>query len=114
MIPEESKKLFVDKYSSIGTEKFYKFLLNYAVNRIITSREDSPSQGVKKQEIKGASPELELMDYHDKFMILYRREGEGVYLEMAKLFRKAAHKIYRIMLKKELIEKNVRFLNTVE
>lgn len=112
MIPEEAKKLFVDKYSSIGTEKFYKFLLNYAVNRIITSQESDPApQGAK---VKGASPELELMDYHDKFMILYRREGTDVYLEMAKLFRKAAHKIYRIMLRKELIEKNIRFLNTVE
>lgn len=114
MIPEEAKKLFVDKYSSIGTEKFYKFLLNYAVNRIITGQSEPSPQGVKKQEMKGASPELELMDYHDKFLMLYRREGEEVYLEMAKLFRKAAHKIYRIMLKKELVDKNARFLNTVE
>jgi hypothetical protein len=102
MMPEAAKKLFVTKYSSFGNEKFYKFLLNYAITRIISI-----------SEFKGASPEIELMDYHDKFLLLYRRENDSVYLDIAKLFRKAAHKIYRIMLKKDMIERNNKFLNLV-
>lgn len=103
MIPDEAKKLFVTKYSSFGGEKFYKFLLNYAVNRIVNYTEN-----------KGASPELELMDYYDKFLILYRRENDAIYLEIAKLFRKAAHRIYRMMLKKDMIDKNSKFLTLVD
>lgn len=111
MIPEEAKKLFITKYSSFGNDKFYKFLLNYAVNRIVSNEEikkDNP-----KADIAGVSPEAELMDYHDRFLLLHRRENETVYLDIAKLFRKAGHKIYRIMLKKEMIDKSNRFLNLV-
>lgn len=111
MIPEEAKKLFVSKFSSFGNEKFYKFLLNYAVNRLITNEELKKGP---KAEPTGLSPEAELMDYHDRFLILYRRESDVVYLEIAKLFRKAAHKIYRIMLKKDMIERDGKFLNLVE
>lgn len=100
MIPDEAKKLFLAKYSSFGNEKFYKFLLNYADSRIASSR-----------DTKGLSPEIELMDYHDKFMILYRKESDIAYLEIAKLFRKAAHRIYRVMLNRGVIEKNDKFLN---
>lgn len=112
MMPEEAKKLFVSKFSSFGNDKFYKFLLNYAVNRIVSSDE------VKKTNIQdslhGLSPEMELIDYHDRFLILYRRENEMVYLEIAKLFRRAAHRIYRLMLKKDIIKRDGRFLNLVQ
>ena len=103
MIPEESKKLFLTKYSTFGNDKFYKFLLNYAINRIVSGK-----------DLKVPSPEVELMDYHDKFLLLYRRESDEAYLDIAKLFRKAAHKIYRIMLKKDLVEKNNKFLNLAD
>jgi len=111
MIPEEAKRLFVTKFSSFGNEKFYKFLLNYAVNRLISNEELKKTQ---EPAPPGLSPEAELIDYHDRFLILYRREHEIVYLEIAKLFRKAAHKIYRIMLKKDMIKRDSRFLNLVE
>lgn len=111
MIPEEAKKIFVTKYSSFGNEKFYKFLLNYAINKIVANEE------IRKENPKseaGISPELELLDYHDRFLLLYRRENELVYLEIARLFRKAAHKIYRIMLKKNMVERSAKFLNMVD
>lgn len=111
MIPEEAKKIFVTKYSSFGNEKFYKFLLNYAINKIVANEE---MQKENPKSEAGTSPELELLDYHDRFLLLYRRENELVYLEIAKLFRKAAHKIYRIMLKKNMVEKNGKFLNMVD
>jgi len=113
MIPEETKKLFLDKFSSIGNDKFYKFLLNYAVNRIITGEEETPKTK-SKAKIVGVSPEMELMDYYEKFLFLYRKEGEEAYLEVAKLFRKAGHEVYRIMIKKNITKKNDRFLNVVE
>lgn len=111
MIPEEAKKIFITKYSSFGDEKFYKFLLNYAINKIIANEEtekDSP-----KSE-SSLSPAAELLDYHDKFLFLYRKESDFIYLEIARVFRKAAHKVYRIMLKKRIIEKSSKFLNTVD
>lgn len=98
------KQEFVPKYLASGEEKFYKFLLVYALNKLIA---------IEKKLYKGISPDLELLDYHDQFIILYRREGEGVYLHLAKCFRKAAHKIYRAMLKKDMITRNSKFLNLV-
>jgi len=116
MIPEEAKKLFLDKYASIGDEKFYKFLLNYAINKVVANQEE-PAKSNKGQrgkfQPKGISPEMELMDYYDKFLVLYRREGDIAYLEVAKIFRKASHKIYRMLLKKNAISMNNRFLNAV-
>lgn len=104
MNTESIKKEFVSKYLAQGEFKFYRFLLFYSLNKLVS---------IQNGIYKGISPELELLNYYDKFIILYRREGEDVYLNLAKLFRKAAHKIYRTMLKKELVQYNARFLNLV-
>jgi hypothetical protein len=63
---------------------------------------------------EGTPPHIEYMNFCDKFIILYRREGNEVYLNIAKMFRKAAHKIYRIMLKRKLTTHNSKFLTLVE
>ena len=102
MIPEESKKLFLTKYSTVGSEEFYQFLLDYAHNRLAIGKSS-----------KVPSPEIELMEYYNKFLVLYRKERDESYLDIAKLFRKAGHSIYRLMLKKGIIERNNRFLNLV-
>lgn len=104
MSEETIKKEFLTKYVKDGEEKFYKFLITSAVNKLIS---------IMEGKYKGKSPELEFMDYHDQFIILYRREGESVYFDLAKLFRKAAHKTYRVMLKKNLTPRNAKFLNLV-
>lgn len=104
MSVEALKKEFVPKYLAAGEQKFYRFLLLYALNKLIF---------IEKGTFKGTSPEIEFLDYYDQFIILYRREGEEVYLDLARVFRRAAHKIYRVMLKKKMTEKNVRFLNLV-
>jgi len=101
----EIKQEFLTKYVAIGEQKFYRFLLIYALNKLIL---------ISKNEHKGSTPDLEFLKYHDQFVILYRREGEENYLNMAKIFRKAGHKIYRIMLKKGLTPQNNKFLNLVE
>lgn len=98
------KQEFVPKYLAAGEQKFYRFLLMYALNKLIA---------IEKGVYKGEIPNLEFLNYNDRFIILYRREGEEVYLQVAKIFRKAAHKIYRIMLKKKMTDINPKFLNLV-
>jgi hypothetical protein len=98
------KKEFVPKYQAVGESKFYRFLLLFALNKLIF---------IEKGSFKGISPEAEFLNYYEQFIILYRREGEEVYLDLARVFRRAAHKIYRVMLKKKMTEKNPRFLNLV-
>ena len=97
MSVEAIKKEFVPKYLAAGEEKFYRLLLLYALNKLIY---------IEKGSYKGKSPEMEFLDVYDQFIILYRREGEEVYLDLARVFRKAANKVYRVMLKKKMIEKN--------
>jgi hypothetical protein len=104
MTVEALKKEFVPKYLATGESKFYRFLLLYALNKLID---------IQKGSYKGTSPELEFLAYYDQFIILYRREGEEVYLDVSRILRRAAHKIYRVMLKKKMTEKNPKFLNLV-
>jgi hypothetical protein len=96
------KELFLGKYEAVGADKFYNFLIEYAENRILDTNKN------------GLSPELELMGYHDKFIALFRKEHNPTFLELSRLFRRAAHKVYRIMLKNGSIEQSEKFLNTVE
>lgn len=104
MSVEALKKNFVPKYLATGEQKFYRFLLLYALNKLIY---------IEKGSFKGKSPELEFLDYYDQFIILYRREGEEVYLDLARVFRRAGHKVYRVMLKKKMTDRNLKFLNLV-
>lgn len=104
MSTETLKKEFISKYLADGNDKFYRFLLILALNKLVL---------MSKGTYKGPLPNLELLDWHDQSIILYRREGEEVYLQVAKIFRRAAHKIYRIMLKKQMSERDPRFLNVI-
>lgn len=104
MSVEALKNKFIPKYLEAGEPRFYRFLLFYASNKLFY---------IEKGTYKGASPEIDLMSYYDQFIILYRREGEDIYLDLARVFRRAAHKVYRVMLKKKMTEKNSRFLNLV-
>ena len=103
MIAEALKKEYMPKYLD-GERKLYRFLLLSALKKLVM---------IEKGDYKGNSPELELLDYHDQFIILYRREGDQDYLGMASVLRKAAHKIYRVMLKKNMTPYNPKFLNLV-
>lgn len=98
------KQEFLSKYLSMGPDKFYRSLLGYSIKKIVAAKQE------KKEHL---TINLELLDYYDQLIILYRREGDVNYLELAKLFRKAAHKIYRFLLKENLTNKNNKFLNLV-
>lgn len=105
MSVEALKTEYVPKYLAGGEAKLYRYLLMVALNKLIS---------IEKVAYKGISPELEFMNCYDQFIILYRREGDNIYLDLARIFRRVAHKIYRVLLKKELIQPNNRFLNVVK
>lgn len=104
MSAEGLKNEYLQKYKANGEEKFYRFLLLMSLNDLIL---------IQKGLYIGTSPELKLLNCYEQFIFIYRREGDDVYLSLAKLFRRAAHKIYRIMLKKEMTVRNAKFLNLV-
>jgi hypothetical protein len=104
MTLDDLKREVVPKFLSIGSDKFYRILLTSSLNKLVL---------LGKGEYKGQPPDIELLIGYDQFLILYRREGEDVALDIAKVFRRAAHKIHWIMLKKEMTTKNDKFLRLV-
>lgn len=105
MSAELLKEKFVPKYIAAGEpDRFYRFLLFYALNKMVL---------IEQGFIKEVAPDVAFLDCHDQFIILYRREGHQYYLDIAQAFRKAGHKIYRVMRRKNMIPYNSRFLNLV-
>jgi len=98
------KKEFLPRYLAVGEQEFYKFLLVFAMTRLVA---------IEKGDYKGSTPDLEFLQYYEGFIILYRREGDENYINAARLFRKAAHKINRLMLKKNMTVKSPKFLTLV-
>lgn len=103
MSAEALKQEYVTKYLHDGNDKFYRSILFLGLQKII----------LITNGYKGAPPHLEYLSYYEQFIISYRREGDPVYLDIAKTFRKAAHRIYRIMRKKNMTILDIRFLNSV-
>ena len=102
---EGLKREYVPKYLANGDDKFYRSLLVLAINKLVLL-----NQGAYK---KAPAPHLEYLDYCDWFLVLYRREGDDTYLKIARVLRKVAHKLYRVLLKKKLTPLSARFLNLV-
>lgn len=96
-------KELITYYQKVGHDRFYRSLLVRAIEKIASMGKDSRS----------VSPEIELLNQADEFLRMYRRNQLPVYLEISKALRKAGHKIYRLMLKKALTNKNTRFLQAV-
>ncbi|HVI40804.1 MAG TPA: hypothetical protein VM577_09100 [Anaerovoracaceae bacterium] len=65
---------------------------------------------------KTDSPDLEILDYSDAFFALYRRTGEDVYFTIGKVLRRAAHAVYRELMRQNKSKKPnyQRFLNVVQ
>lgn len=63
-------------------------------------------------------PEIDVvvMDYADSFFVLYRRTGEEEYFTIGRTLRRAAHTLYRELLRqnKERKPNFDRFLNAVK
>lgn len=104
MVNAQKSDNYLDQFNAIGEEKFYRSLLSEAINKLIK---------IKEGNYKGATPEVEMLNSSEKFLQLARKSGEPGYLALARIFRRAAHKIYFSCLKAKMIEKNYRFLNLV-
>lgn len=87
-----------------GEVYLYKFLIVNSIKKIVLLLEEDNFNN---------SPDKDLLNLYEKFMYMYRTEGDEIYLNIAKIIRKAAHKIYRILLKQNHIKKNEHFLNLV-
>lgn len=98
------KKQFLERFREMGSLNFFQFLLVSAMKDLVE---------MEKETHVGAFPNAKLMNMHDEFLKIHRKEGEETFLEMAKVCRKAAHKVYRLMLKKNMIEKDRKFLTLV-
>jgi hypothetical protein len=96
-------KEFLTRYLKDGNERFYRFLLSEAIDKLVRI----------EAGLEAASPEIDLLAFAERFTQLYRKEGNTSYLELSRLFRKAGHKVYRLMLKKSLTHKNPKFLQAV-
>lgn len=102
------KRDLVVKYTSVGKDRFYRFLLSSAIFKTVSFLEKTDKNNIIK------TPDIELIELYEKFLLFYRRENDEVYLDIAKLCRKAAHKIYRVLYKQKIVEKNIKFLNLLE
>lgn len=69
--------------------------------------------GVLKS-ISGNNSDFEMLNKSNSFFSLFRRTGEEVYFELGKVFRRAAHTLYRQLLKiNKDKRKSDKFLNVV-
>jgi hypothetical protein len=55
--------------------------------------------GLLKGITPGANPDLDMLLVSESFFALYRGSGEEGYFELGKVFRRAAHTVYRRLLK---------------
>jgi hypothetical protein len=93
-----------DQFINDGSTKFYNKLLYLGLQKVVL---------ISNNSLKGAYPHLEYLSFYDKLYLLYKQNGEEIYLDMAKVFRKASNKMYRILLKKNFVEKNNKFFNII-
>lgn len=97
-ISEESIKNYIERLNKNGEEAFYRHLIAIGVKRSVNVK----------------NPENEMMDMSESFLQLNRRTGEEVYAVFYRLFRRAAHTLYRQLDNKNSQKKsNNRFLHAV-
>lgn len=101
---DDLKQKIMETYRAYGKDKFYRSILFCQLNKLVL---------ISNGTYKGISPDLECLENYDQFLILFRREGDQNYLDIAKLFRKVAHKVHRIMLKQKMTIYNNKFLKLV-
>ena len=94
---------YMGKYRILGRERFFNFIVVFGIDKLAK---------LKNKEYDGVLPHIEFMDHYENILTAYRRGAGEEYLELAKTFRKAAHKIYRVGLQQKIIRKSNKFLQT--
>ncbi|HLG27278.1 MAG TPA: hypothetical protein VI423_05790 [Paenisporosarcina sp.] len=69
--------------------------------------------GIMRYASNVKHPEVELLDLSEAFFIAYRRGEEEILFSIGKALRRAAHTLYRKLVKDDNKEINNRFLNVV-
>ncbi len=95
----------VKEFLTNGESKLYNSLLSQSVKQIVML--------ISEDKQNKVYPNKTLLIMSNKFLKQYRISGDDSYLKISKIFRRAAHKIYRVLLKKHLINKDNDFLNLV-
>lgn len=98
-VPEEVEKFFLDLLEESGEDGVYRRAVG---NGLILSTA-SPN------------PDIEIMDSADAFFAKYRRTGDEKFFSLGKALRRAAHVVYRELMRqnKEKKPNYHRFLNVV-
>lgn len=97
-ISDESVKNNIAQLNKRGSDGFYRHLI---------------AVGIKKS-VNIENPQDEMIEMSDSFLQLNRRTGEEIYAELYRLFRRAAHSLYRQFNKQNKKSKiNNRFLHVV-
>ena len=94
------QKTYLESDKLNGSDKFYSKILYFGMTEI----------SVQKNYFVADV----LLTLSKAFLASYRRENDEDLLEISKIIRKAAHKLYRVLLKMELTSINAKFLNKVK
>ena len=93
---------YVEYFHKKGEDALCKYIIGLGLKRGL------------KRGLNIQNPELEILYISESFFALYRSTGKEVYFDMGRVFRRAAHKIYRIFLKTDKEKEiNAKFLNKV-
>jgi hypothetical protein len=95
----------VETFQKNGEMVFYHLLLSAGVKQLVKINLGNGG--------KSDRPDIQYLDLSERLLILYRQEGQDVHLALSKVFRRAAHKLYRLAHKKGLTRKSSRFLQLV-
>lgn len=97
-ISEETVKNNIAQLTKRGEEGFYRHLVAIGVKRSVSVK----------------SPQDEMLELAESFLQLNRRTGEQIHADLYRLFRRAAHALYRQFNDNNTKSKvNNRFLHAV-
>jgi hypothetical protein len=102
-----------DSVKNTLSQEYLKGGENYLSKKLLVSAIKQISLLIEQGSNSKNFPDTELLNISQNFLQLYREEGDDHYLEISKICRKVAHRVYRVLLKKHLVKKNNKFLNLV-
>lgn len=76
--------------------------------------ERAVGDGIKRFAHGVKNPEIELLDLAEAFFMAHRRGEDEVFFTIGRALRRAAHTLYRTLLRRKSSQLNPRFLNVVQ
>jgi hypothetical protein len=72
------------------------------------------SMGIMRYAANVKHPEIDILDLSDAFFVVYKKEEIENYYIIGRVLRRAAHTLYRKLLKSKNNKINTRFLNAIQ